>query len=55
VRREQLAEDDVGQLLKEVEARRPGWEDINDRRPNYKSYWAQWKSLTVRNGLLERH
>jgi hypothetical protein len=21
----------------------------------YESYWAQWKSLTVRNGILEHH
>jgi hypothetical protein len=33
---------------------RPEWNDIK-RSFTYESYWAQWKSLTVRNGLLERH
>jgi hypothetical protein len=56
LRREQLADDDVGQLLKEVEAgQRPEWRDISDRSLVYKTYWAQWKSLAVRDGVLERH
>jgi hypothetical protein len=29
--------------------------DIVDCSPTYKSYWAQRKSLAVRNGILERH
>jgi hypothetical protein len=38
-----------------VEAgQRPQWKDIADRSPTYKSYWAQWKSLVVRDGVLER-
>jgi hypothetical protein len=56
LRREQLADEDVGPLLKEVEAgQRPEWKDISDRSPTYKSYWAQWQSLAVRDGVLERH
>jgi hypothetical protein len=56
LRREQLADDNLKQLLKEVEpGQRPEWRDINDRNPVYKSYWAQWKSLVVRDGVLERH
>jgi hypothetical protein len=26
-----------------------------DRSPTYKSYWAQWKSFAVRNGILEHN
>jgi hypothetical protein len=28
---------------------------ICDRGLIYKSYWAQWKSLAVRDDVLERH
>jgi hypothetical protein len=45
----------MGPLLQEVEAgQRPEWKDIADRSPTYKGYWAQWKSLVVRDGVLER-
>jgi hypothetical protein len=55
LRREQLADDELGPLLQEVEAgQRPEWKHIADRSPTYKSYWAQWKSLVVRDGVLER-
>ena len=33
----------------------PEWRDISDRSPFYKSYWAQWKYLVVRDGVLECH
>jgi hypothetical protein len=47
---------DIGPILEEVETRQlPEWKDIADHSPTYKSYWAQWKSLTVRNGILEHH
>jgi hypothetical protein len=56
LRREQLNEQDVGPILNEVETERhPEWKHIADCSPMYKSYWAQWKSLVVRNGKLERH
>jgi hypothetical protein len=56
LRREQLADDDLGMLLHEVEAgQRPEWRDISERSPVYKRYWAEWKSLAVRNGVLKRH
>jgi hypothetical protein len=32
--------------------RHPEWKDVSDRVPIYKSYWAQWKSLVFRNGVL---
>jgi hypothetical protein len=33
------------------------WKTSRDRSPTYKSYWAQWKSLAVRNSVwvLERN
>jgi hypothetical protein len=34
---------------------RPEWRDIDDQSTIYKSYWAQWKSLAVRDSMLERH
>jgi hypothetical protein len=33
----------------------PEWKGIAERSPKYKSYGVQWKSLAVRNGILERH
>ena len=56
LRREQLADNDLGPLIREMEAgQRPEWKDISDWGPIYKSYWAKWKSLTLRDGVLERH
>jgi hypothetical protein len=55
-RREQLADPDIGPILQEVEnGQRPEWKDIANRSPTYKSYWAQWKSLAVTNGIFERN
>jgi hypothetical protein len=56
LRKEQLDDPDVGPILQEVETgQRPEWKDIADRSPTYKGYWAQWKSLAVMDGVLERH
>jgi hypothetical protein len=56
LRTEQVNDTDIGPILQEVETgRRPEWKDIADRSPPYKSYWAQWKSLAVRNGVLKRN
>jgi hypothetical protein len=56
LRKEQLNDLDIAPILREVETgRRPDWKDIADRSPTYKSYWAQWKSLAVRNGILQRN
>jgi hypothetical protein len=56
LRTEQLNDADIGPILQEVETgQRPEWKDIADHSPLYKSYWAQWNSLTVRNGILERN
>jgi DNA topoisomerase VI subunit A len=55
LRREQLT-DDVRTVLRDMEAgQRPVLRDISDRGPTYNSYWTQWKSLAVRDGVLERH
>jgi hypothetical protein len=55
LRNEQLADPDLGRLMREVETvQRPEWKAISDQGPIYKSYWAQWKSLAVRNGVLLR-
>jgi hypothetical protein len=41
--------------LQEIEAgQRPEWRDISDRSPVYKRYWAEWKSVAVRDGVLKR-
>jgi hypothetical protein len=43
-------------ILQETETgRRPEWRDIAHRSPTLQSYWAQWKTLAVRNGILERN
>jgi hypothetical protein len=56
LRTEQLNDPDIGPILQEGETgQRPEWEDIADRSPTYKSYWAQWNSLAVTNGILERN
>jgi hypothetical protein len=53
---EQLNDPNIGPILQEVETgQRPEWKNIADRSPTYKSYWAQWKSLAVRNDVLERN
>jgi hypothetical protein len=56
LRTEQLNDPDIESILQEAETgERQEWKDIADRSPTYKSYWAQCKSLAVRNGILERN
>ncbi|XP_046663083.1 uncharacterized protein K02A2.6-like [Homalodisca vitripennis] len=55
LRNEQLGDTEIGPLLREVEAgTRPSWEDIAARDHLYKSYWAQWDSMKIKNGVLIR-
>ncbi|XP_023721191.1 uncharacterized protein LOC111871977 [Cryptotermes secundus] len=55
LRDEQLKDPDIWHILQELEnGQRPKRQDIADWSPTDKSYWAQWKSLSVRNGVLER-
>jgi hypothetical protein len=54
LRAEQLNDPDIGLILQEVETGQwPEGKEITDRSPTYKSYWAQWKSLAVRNVIPE--
>jgi hypothetical protein len=54
--REQLDDPDIEPILQEIETgQRPEWKDIATHSPTYKSYWVQWKSLAVRNGIFERN
>jgi hypothetical protein len=56
LRTEQLNDPDIGPILQKAETgQRPAWKDIAARSPTYKSYWAQWKSLFVTKGILERN
>ena len=56
LRTKQLADNHLRPLIQEIEiVRRPEWRDISNRGPIYKSYWAQWKSLALMDGVLVRH
>jgi hypothetical protein len=55
LRTEHLNDPGIEPILQEVETGQLKWKDIADRSPTYKSYWAQWKSLAVRNGILQRN
>jgi hypothetical protein len=51
---ERLNDPEIEPILQKVETgQRPEWKNIADRSPTYGSYWAQWKFLAVRNGVLE--
>ncbi|KAG5889562.1 hypothetical protein JTB14_018547 [Gonioctena quinquepunctata] len=34
--------------------RRPSWQEVAGYSPAVKSYWAQWNSLILDNGILKR-
>jgi hypothetical protein len=54
--RKQLSDRDVGLLLQETEAgQHLEQKDTADSSPTYKSYWAQRKSLAVRDGIEKHH
>ncbi|KAJ8957289.1 hypothetical protein NQ318_007853 [Aromia moschata] len=36
------------------EGRKPTWEEVSRYSPTVKSYWAQWHSLVLSDGLLKR-
>jgi len=56
LRRDQLVDNNVGPLMRELVAGQcPKWRDVSDQGPIYKTYCAQWKSLAVRDGMLECH
>ncbi|KAJ8911902.1 hypothetical protein NQ315_012316 [Exocentrus adspersus] len=33
---------------------RPAWQEISNRSPTFKGYWALWDSLAIENNLLKR-
>jgi hypothetical protein len=42
--------------MREIEAgRRTEWRDISNRDPIYKNYWAQLKSLALKDDVFVRH
>jgi hypothetical protein len=50
------ADDYVGLILEEMETEElPKCKDVVVRSTAYKSYWAQWNSLVVRDDVLERY
>jgi hypothetical protein len=56
LRTEQLNDQDIGPILEEAQTGQlPEGEDVADGSTTYESYWAQWKSLAVREGILEHH
>ena len=45
-------QNDIWSLMRDEAGQRPEWRDISDCDPIYKSNWAQWKSIAVRDGVL---
>jgi hypothetical protein len=55
LRKEQL-DGDIGLILWEMYAiEDPRWKDTADRNHICKSYWAQKRSLVIREGILDHH
>jgi hypothetical protein len=55
MRREQMS-DDVRLILQKVVARQClEQKDTADHSTIYRSYWAQWKSLAVKHGIIKWH
>ncbi|KAJ8913143.1 hypothetical protein NQ315_006061 [Exocentrus adspersus] len=46
--REQREDPDVGDIAQ------PAWQEISNRSPTFKGYWALWDSLAIENNLLKR-
>jgi len=55
LKRKQLADKDLVPLIQKIESgQRQEWKDISDWGPVYKSYWGQWNSFAMKDGVLER-
>ncbi|KAJ8914843.1 hypothetical protein NQ315_014856 [Exocentrus adspersus] len=54
--REQREDPDVGDIVQwKIEGKeRPAWQEISNRSPTFKGYWALWDSLAIENNLLKR-
>lgn len=51
-----MADNIAGQMLREVQTGQClEWKDIADHNPFYRSFWAWWNSLVVRDGMQECH
>ncbi|KAJ8913451.1 hypothetical protein NQ315_013830 [Exocentrus adspersus] len=48
--------EDVGDIAQwKIEGKeRPAWQEISNRSPTFKGYWALWDSLAIENNLLKR-
>jgi hypothetical protein len=52
---EQPIDQDIRPILEEAETRQcPERKDVTDRSLTHKIYGTQWKSLSMRNGILKR-
>ena len=56
LREAQLQDPDIKPIIewKETSSDRPSCEEVAGCSPDTKLYWAQWKSLTIRQGVLHR-
>ncbi|KAJ8911691.1 hypothetical protein NQ315_017143 [Exocentrus adspersus] len=54
--RKQRDDPDVGDIAQwNIEGKeRPAWQEISNRSPTFKGYWALWDSLAIENNLLKR-
>ncbi|KAJ8937076.1 hypothetical protein NQ318_009846, partial [Aromia moschata] len=57
IRKDQLADKDLKPILewKEAGTGTPLWPDVSDKSVARKSYWEQWHSLSVEDGILVRN
>jgi hypothetical protein len=56
LRWEKLNNQNIGPSLEELEAgQHQELKDITEWSPTCKSYWVQWKSLAVSDGILKHH
>jgi hypothetical protein len=55
LRPEQLADNDLGPLMRNIVCRNLEWRDISNRGLIYKNYWAQMISLASMDGVFVRH
>ncbi|KAG5891945.1 hypothetical protein JTB14_002221 [Gonioctena quinquepunctata] len=55
IQKDQEKDPDLGLVVSWKEGnRRPSWQEVAGYSPAVKSYWAQWNSLILDNGILKR-
>lgn len=54
--KDQDSDEDIGPIKNLIEngLNRPSWNEISQKSETYKSYWAQWNSLIVEDGIMKR-